>query len=528
MPFSKDIALDILGLPSFATADDIVFRYKVLSLMWYPENHHNREFALHEFSNVSEAAVRLIFPEKDLPRKLTLPEMYGFFQYIFFRNKDKDKDSCEYVSDDSSVTVEEADIVKEIQADGNATELIMEEEREKNKAEKRRAKKKRRKERKKMEKLEKETKPEKKSATSKTKTPKSVNKQKPQEPKSSESEEDFDTSSAFVSVVARKHKKVPETVEIKENKKRSNSALPKEDPQSVVLRSRQLAVRGNEMANLGYYSEAAELFSESIKLDPTDHRFYGNRSYCYDRLTLYEKALKDAEKAIALSPVWPKGYFRKGRALLGLKKYALAEQCFVEVMKLDNDCVDAITELHKAKVLQIMEKGFSKEHAEAAISTCSTVAEALNFLRVNGTSRLPVRSDTDIFISDDESDVVWKAVNKPKTPQQAYDIKMDPNNPEGHNSLWIGNVQEDVTEKKLIQMFGKYGELLSVKIMPEKFCAFVNYKLKSSPGKAMQAYQGYELSGYKLVIRFPNLPGETTVKKKPVCTRKETNRPSKW
>ncbi|GBO34128.1 hypothetical protein AVEN_31984-1, partial [Araneus ventricosus] len=165
-------------------------------------------------------------------------------------------------------------------------------------------------------------------------------------------------------------------------------------------------------------------------------------------------AFKDAEKAIALSPAWPKGYFRKGRALLGLKKYALAEQCFVEVMKRDNDCVDAITELHKAKILQIMEKGYSKEHAEAAISNCSTVAEALNFLRVHGTSRLPERNDNDIFISDDESDVVWKAVNKPNVPQQAYDIKMDPNNPEGHNSLWIGNVQEDVTEKKLIQMFG--------------------------------------------------------------------------
>lgn len=73
----------------------------------------------------------------------------------------------------------------------------------------------------------------------------------------------------------------------------------------------------------------------------------------------------------------------------------------------------------------MQEKGYSKEHAEAAISSYSTVAEALNFLRVNGTSRLPVRNDTDIFISDDESDVVWKAINKPKTPQQAYDIKME-------------------------------------------------------------------------------------------------------
>lgn len=30
------------------------------------------------------------------------------------------------------------------------------------------------------------------------------------------------------------------------------------------------------------------------------------------------RALKDAEKAIRLAKDWPKGYFRKGRALAGL------------------------------------------------------------------------------------------------------------------------------------------------------------------------------------------------------------------
>jgi hypothetical protein len=33
----------------------------------------------------------------------------------------------------------------------------------------------------------------------------------------------------------------------------------------------------------------------------------------------HTRALEDAEKAIALEPQWPKGYFRKGRALFGLK-----------------------------------------------------------------------------------------------------------------------------------------------------------------------------------------------------------------
>ena len=33
----------------------------------------------------------------------------------------------------------------------------------------------------------------------------------------------------------------------------------------------------------------------------------------------YEKALQDADVAISLAPDWPKGYFRRGRALAGLK-----------------------------------------------------------------------------------------------------------------------------------------------------------------------------------------------------------------
>lgn len=48
-------------------------------------------------------------------------------------------------------------------------------------------------------------------------------------------------------------------------------------------------------------------------------RFFGNRSYCFDRLGQYEKALQDADIAISLAPEWPKGYFRRGRALAGIK-----------------------------------------------------------------------------------------------------------------------------------------------------------------------------------------------------------------
>ncbi|KFM81120.1 hypothetical protein X975_01558, partial [Stegodyphus mimosarum] len=84
MPFSKDVALQILGLPAFATRRDILLRYKVLALQYFPEKHNNSSFAVQEFSNISEAACTLLFPSEKPRDHQTLTQMYGMFQYIFF------------------------------------------------------------------------------------------------------------------------------------------------------------------------------------------------------------------------------------------------------------------------------------------------------------------------------------------------------------------------------------------------------------------------------------------------------------
>lgn len=56
-----------------------------------------------------------------------------------------------------------------------------------------------------------------------------------------------------------------------------------------------------------------------LKVFPYRSRFYGNRSYCYKCLKQYREALADAERAIELDPDWPKGHFRQGSALMGMK-----------------------------------------------------------------------------------------------------------------------------------------------------------------------------------------------------------------
>lgn len=81
-----------------------------------------------------------------------------------------------------------------------------------------------------------------------------------------------------------------------------------------------------------------------------------------------------------------------------------------------------------------------------------------------------------------------------------------PRNPEGLTSLWVGNVLPEVPQDELVRMFSKFGKLQSVKCLPDKFCAFVNFTSKECAGKAMETLQGVDCCGQKLLIKFPDNP----------------------
>jgi hypothetical protein len=54
-------------------------------------------------------------------------------------------------------------------------------------------------------------------------------------------------------------------------------------------------------------------------LDPADATLYSNRSFCHLKIGGARDALVDANACISLQPDWPKGYYRKGAALMSLK-----------------------------------------------------------------------------------------------------------------------------------------------------------------------------------------------------------------
>lgn len=571
MGLSREQAYEILELPVGVDQDSIRTSYKRLALKWHPDKHSGSGEALKKFKLVSKSYKRLTTTENT--DDMSLDQMLQLFKEVFFvknvnsyngsgydsSDDDDDEDDFEEEMRTSNLFPDKLKMKqdwKKARAEGdlsgkllspeeirrNAEELITEEEKEKRKAEKRRAKKKRRREKKKLEKNkdEDEIQEDKKSTKVKLKETTENNTDRTRKPdkkgdnaaSSSSDEAGFDPHSAFFTKVVNKKKKgggslsepqIPKT----KNDKGGKSDEEQEDLDPKTLRSRQLAIKGNEMAHLGHYTAAIELFSEAIKLDPNDHRFFGNRSYCYDRIQQYEKALKDAEKAITLAKTWAKGFFRQGRALAGLKMFPDAEKAFTQVLKLDKNCEDAVQELLRVRTHQIMEMGFTRQQAEAAIKIYGTVSAALDSLLAGVVAENSL--STEVYVSDDDESFTSPS-QQPVYTHQPGDTKMDPKNPEGLTALWVGNVLPEVTDKKLHQLFTRFGTVKSVRCLPEKYCAFVNFSTKEAAGKAMQSLQGAEVGGQKLLIKFPDNPivngggphGTITLRKTPAASTTTT------
>lgn len=86
--------------------------------------------------------------------------------------------------------------------------------------------------------------------------------------------------------------------------------------------------KGNEFFKAGNYLKAAALYTQAIKLDPSNPTLYSNRAAAFLHLVKLNKALADAETTITLNPEWEKGYFRKGCVLEAMERYEDAIAAF--------------------------------------------------------------------------------------------------------------------------------------------------------------------------------------------------------
>ncbi|EER91080.2 hypothetical protein BDA96_01G143900 [Sorghum bicolor] len=113
-----------------------------------------------------------------------------------------------------------------------------------------------------------------------------------------------------------------------------------EDKLSDEDRKAQLKLHGGQAVKGKDYAGASKFYTEAIMLDPADATLYSNRSFCHLKIGGARDALVDANACISLQPDWPKGYYRKGSALMSLKEYKEARDAFMDGLRLDPSNLD--------------------------------------------------------------------------------------------------------------------------------------------------------------------------------------------
>nr|XP_033810817.1 tetratricopeptide repeat protein 31 isoform X2 [Geotrypetes seraphini]XP_033810828.1 tetratricopeptide repeat protein 31 isoform X2 [Geotrypetes seraphini] len=450
------------------------------------------------------------------------------------------------------------------EAEKNANELVAEEERIKNKAEKKRLKKKRQKDRKRQEKLEEELKDNKENKMEKY----SINECSRKEEKENknnvagsvtgasekesrgakernqcnnigetadksdeddETEDELDLCSTFVSQVRRKVDKKPKV----EKKDRAAKLEGKEPVKKVVEnipetnlldRSMTLAGLGNEMAKFQYYKEAVTLFTQAIILNPREYRLFGNRSYCYERMLQYKEALNDAEVALSLMPYWPKGYFRKGKALMGLKRYDEAKCTFEAVLKADKTHVDAACELQRCQMQILLERRCVRENEHKPqvpelfprILIPQPPQPLLPAVKIENMTKMApgFPCSRDLKMHDANGSAMSLSYkNKIPTPSEVRGnvkeeagskLKAEPLKLRQLYPIWVGNVTSRIAEKNLKSLFEQFGHIHSIRILYDRTCAFINFSDKEAAERAFYTLQGIHVEGTTFLLQLRN------------------------
>ncbi len=97
--------------------------------------------------------------------------------------------------------------------------------------------------------------------------------------------------------------------------------------------AREVHERGRAALKRGQNQQAVEQFSEAIRLDPQNYRYYNDRGVAYKRIGNLDQALGDYTKALEIRPGWPHALNNRGVGLMEKGHYRQAILDFTEALK---------------------------------------------------------------------------------------------------------------------------------------------------------------------------------------------------
>ncbi|XP_063246186.1 sperm-associated antigen 1 isoform X2 [Prinia subflava] len=176
--------------------------------------------------------------------------------------------------------------------------------------------------------------------------------------------------------------------------------------EEAVEKFKRLKNEGNDFVKMGKYEEAANKYTECMKLNTEECTVYTNRALCYLKLYKYEEAKRDCDHVLQIEDSNVKAFYRRALAYKGLQNYQASADDFNKVLLIDPNVLEAQKELEEVtqllhlnssagagqtqgKKMTIQEVTEGDEHEERRFA-----AEAAEAARVpaEGTQPVPRRS----------------------------------------------------------------------------------------------------------------------------------------
>ncbi|XP_046663627.1 stress-induced-phosphoprotein 1 [Homalodisca vitripennis] len=100
--------------------------------------------------------------------------------------------------------------------------------------------------------------------------------------------------------------------------------------------------KGNDLFKKGDYAEAVKYYTEAIRRNPDDPKYYSNRAACYTKLAAFDLGLKDCDECVKLDPKFIKGWIRKGKILQGMQQQSKAITAYQKALEIDPNNQEAL------------------------------------------------------------------------------------------------------------------------------------------------------------------------------------------
>lgn len=69
-------------------------------------------------------------------------------------------------------------------------------------------------------------------------------------------------------------------------------------------------------------------------------------------------------------------------------------------------------------------------------------------------------------------------------------------------TLWVGHLSKLVQQEELSDTFGKYGDIVSIDLIPPRGCAFIVMNRRQDAYKSMQSLKSHKMHGRTITISW--------------------------